>query len=118
MLAILQARTSSTRLPGKVLKDLVGAPMIARQIERLQRAKAIGRIVVATSDDPSDDPLEAAVRGLGVDVFRGPLDDVLARFAGAVQRFGADQDHVIRLTADCPFADPALIDALAALHRA
>lgn len=116
MLAILQARTSSSRLPGKVLKDLVGAPMIVRQIERLRRARSITRIVVATSDQPSDDPLQAAVEAAGLEVFRGPLDDVLSRFVGAVARFGADAPHLMRLTADCPLTDPALLDEAADFH--
>lgn len=118
MLAILQARTSSSRLPGKVLMDLAGAPMIVRQIERLRRSRAITRIVIATSELASDDPLQAVGDGIGVEVFRGPLEDVLARFAGAVARFASPQAHVMRLTADCPLADPALIDAAAALHLA
>src|SRR5689334_25311398 len=84
MLTILQARTSSTRLPGKVLRDLVGAPMLERQIERVLRAKSIGKLVVATSTDSSDDAVADLCRRLGVACHRGPLDDVLARFAGAL----------------------------------
>jgi spore coat polysaccharide biosynthesis protein SpsF len=113
-LAILQARTSSTRLPGKVLKDLCGAPMILRQVERVRRARRIGRLVVATSDDPSDDPLAQTLAAAGVDVWRGPLDDVLARFVGALDAFPAE--HVVRLTGDCPLIDPEGIDACIALH--
>jgi spore coat polysaccharide biosynthesis protein SpsF len=107
---------SSTRLPGKVLKDLCGAPMILRQIERVRRARRIDRLVVATSDQASDDPLVEVLRADGVEVFRGPLDDVLARFLGALAAFPAD--HVVRLTADCPLADPEVIDATIALHLA
>ena len=118
MLAILQARTSSRRLPGKVLKDLVGAPMIARQIERLRRASAITALVIATSDEASDDPLQVLGEGLGVPVFRGPLDDVLARFIGALDAVSPDAAHLFRLTADCPLADPALIDQAAEEHLA
>jgi spore coat polysaccharide biosynthesis protein SpsF len=108
--AILQARMSSTRLPGKVMKPLAGAPMIERQIERLRRCETLDRLVVATSDDPSDDPLATHLQGLGVEVFRGPLHDVLGRFVGAVEALGIDGD-VVRLTADCPLADPQVIDA-------
>ena len=118
MLAILQARTSSRRLPGKVLKPILGEPMIARQIERLRRARSITRIVIATSDEASDDPLETVGHGIGVSVHRGPLDDVLARFAQALDRYGGDDDHLMRLTADCPLADPALIDEAAQAHLA
>jgi spore coat polysaccharide biosynthesis protein SpsF len=110
ILGVLQARTSSSRLPGKVLRPLVGAPMILRQIERVARSRRIGRLAVATSDDASDDALAAAVAGAGVDVHRGPLDDVLARFVGALEAFGP-AGYVVRLTGDCPLADPAVIDA-------
>lgn len=108
--AILQARMSSSRLPGKVMKPLAGAPMIERQIERLRRCETLARLVVATSDEPSDDPLAAHVEGLGVEVFRGSLDDVLGRFVAAVEALGLTGD-IVRLTADCPLADPAVIDA-------
>jgi spore coat polysaccharide biosynthesis protein SpsF len=106
---------SSTRLPGKVLADLAGAPMILRQIERLRRATRLGRIVVATSDQSSDDPLASALENAGAPVFRGPLDDVLARYIGAIEAFGPART-VVRLTADCPLADPTLIDDTLALH--
>jgi len=115
-LAILQARMSSTRLPGKVLADLAGAPMILRQIERLKRSTRLGRIVVATSDQTSDDPLAACLDAAGVAVFRGSLDDVLGRFIGAIAAFGPVRT-VVRLTADCPLADPDLIDQTLALHH-
>src|SRR5579862_3070436 len=110
ILAILQARTSSTRLPGKALLPLAGAPMIVRQIERVARARRIDRLVVATSDEASDDELVRVVRREATAVHRGPLDDVLARFVGALDAFGP-ADHVVRLTGDCPLADPAVIDA-------
>ncbi|HET9159674.1 MAG TPA: glycosyltransferase family protein [Caulobacteraceae bacterium] len=115
MLTILQARTSSTRLPGKVLRDLVGAPMLERQIERVLRARRIGKLVVATSTDPSDDPIAELCDRLGVACHRGPLDDVLARFAGALEAFGP-ADHIVRLTGDCPLTDPEVIDATIARH--
>jgi spore coat polysaccharide biosynthesis protein SpsF len=105
---------SSTRLPGKVLKPVAGAPMILRQIERVRMSRRIDRLVVATSDRPDDDPLAAVLKDAGVEVFRGPLDDVLARFLGALDAYPAD--HVVRLTADCPLIDPELIDATIALH--
>lgn len=107
---------SSTRLPGKVLADLAGVPMILRQIERLKRAKTLKRIVVATSDQPSDDPLAVCLVASGVDVFRGPLDDVLGRFIGAIEAHGPVRT-VVRLTADCPLADPGLIDETLVLHQ-
>lgn len=105
---------SSTRLPGKVLKPLAGQPMILRQIERLRRARTLDRLVVATSTEPSDDPLVEVLQAAGVDVFRGALGDVLGRFIGALDAFPAE--HVVRLTADCPLADPQAVDATVALH--
>jgi spore coat polysaccharide biosynthesis protein SpsF len=114
ILAILQARMSSSRLPGKVLMPLADAPMIVRQIERLRRARRIDQIVVATSTEPEDDAIERVVRREGIAVHRGPLDDVLARYLGALASWPAD--HVVRLTADCPFADPDVIDETIALH--
>lgn len=117
VLAILQARMSSTRLPGKVMADLAGAPMILRQIERLKRAPSLQQIVVATSDQPSDDVLVQAMEAAGVPVFRGPLDDVLGRFVGAIDAFGS-ADTGVRLTADCPLTDPDVIEATVALREA
>jgi spore coat polysaccharide biosynthesis protein SpsF len=114
ILAVLQARMSSSRLPGKVLMPLAGAPMIVRQIQRVERARRIDALVVATSDDPSDDPLAKAVRREGIAVFRGPLDDVQGRFLGALDEHdknGRPADHLVRLTGDCPLADPDVIDA-------
>ncbi len=109
ILAVLQARISSTRLPGKVLMPILREPMIVRQIERVARSRRIDKLVVATSDQPADDAIEAAVRREGIAVHRGPLDNVLQRFIGALDAYPAD--HVVRLTADCPLADPELIDA-------
>ncbi|WP_374532509.1 cytidylyltransferase domain-containing protein [Phenylobacterium sp.] len=114
ILAILQARLSSSRLPGKVLLPLAGAPMILRQVERVRRAARIDRLVVATSDQPSDDRLADTLAEAGVETYRGPLDDVLARFIGALDAWPAD--HVVRLTGDCPLVDPGLIDATIGLH--
>lgn len=115
MLTILQARMSSTRLPGKVMKPLIGEPMLARQIERVRRSKAAGRLIVATSTDASDDALVVLCRTLKVACFRGSLTDVLARFQGAAMAFGPT-DHIVRLTGDCPLTDPEIIDATIALH--
>lgn len=113
-LAILQARMSSSRLPGKVLKPLAGAPMVLRQVERLRRARSIDQLVVATSVEASDDPLAQALQDAGVAVHRGPLDDVLARFVGALDAFPARD--IVRLTGDCPLIDPEVVDATIALH--
>lgn len=117
ILAVLQARMSSTRLPGKVMRPIMGAPMIERHLERLRACETLDRLVVATSLDSSDDPLVAHLEGLGVAVFRGSLDDVLGRFRAAAVAFGPAA-HVVRLTADCPLADPEVIDACVRLHLA
>ena len=117
VLAILQARMSSTRLPGKVMRPILGQPMIARQVERLRRATALSGLIVATSADPGDDEIEAWCGANGVDCWRGPLDDVMARFIGALEAAGTPKTFV-RLTADCPLADPTLIDACIASHAA
>jgi spore coat polysaccharide biosynthesis protein SpsF len=110
VLGVLQARTSSSRLPGKVLLLILDQPMILRQIERLKRALHLDALVLATSTDPSDDELATAVAANGVPVHRGSLDNVLERFVGAAVPFGPQ--WVVRLTGDCPLADPQLIDRL------
>lgn len=117
VLAVLQARMSSTRLPGKAMRTILGEPMIARQIERLRRARRLSRIVIATSDQAGDDVLAEEGRRLGVAVSRGALDDVLSRVHGAIAAFGSGE-HCVRLTADCPLADPALIDLCIERHLA
>lgn len=114
IVGILQARTSSRRLPGKVLKPILGRPMLERQLERLKRARKLDALLVATSADASDDAIVALCSELGVRCFRGSLDDVLDRFYQAA--CAADARTVVRLTGDCPLADPGLIDKLVALH--
>jgi spore coat polysaccharide biosynthesis protein SpsF len=117
VLAILQARMSSTRLPGKVLKPILGRPMLGRHIDRLKRSKMIDRLVVATSAEPSDDPIAAFCAAEGIGCHRGPLQDVLARYEGAA-RDNDPIDHVVRLTGDCPLADPEVIDQVIRTHLA
>jgi len=117
ILAVLQARMSSSRLPGKVMADVAGQPMITRQVERLRRARTLDRLVVATSDLLGDDGLAAYCSELGLAVHRGSLDDVLDRFHGAVQAFGPAR-AVIRLTADCPLADWRVVDQVVEAHLA
>lgn len=109
IIAILQARVSSTRLPGKVLRPILGVPMLERQLERLASLKAIDRLMVATSVEKSDMPIVQLCRTLGVDCFRGSLDDVLDRYYHAAEQL--DPETVVRLTGDCPLADPEIIDA-------
>jgi spore coat polysaccharide biosynthesis protein SpsF len=118
ILAILQARMSSTRLPGKVLKPLLGEPMLLRQIERIRRVCRIDQLLVATSVDASDDPLAALCERIRVACFRGSLDNVLERFYLAASEANPQPEHVVRLTGDCPLADPELIDAVIEFHLA
>jgi spore coat polysaccharide biosynthesis protein SpsF len=108
--AIVQARMGSTRLPGKVLADLCGAPMLQRQLERVRRATSVDRVVVATSTDDTDRPIAELCKSLDVPCFRGDLNDVLARFLGAIDEF--DPEVVVRITADCPLISPLVIDSI------
>lgn len=117
VLAILQARMSSSRLPGKVLKPIMGRPMLGRHIDRLKRCSTIDRLVVATSADEGDDAIAAFCAAEGVGCHRGPLQDVLARYESAA-RANDPVDHVVRLTGDCPLADPAIIDRVVRMHLA
>jgi spore coat polysaccharide biosynthesis protein SpsF len=104
IVAIIQARMGSTRLPGKVLRSLAGRPMLQRVAERVQRATNIAEVVVATSDLAEDDALVAACGPLGLRVVRGSATDVLARFHKAVEE--SRPDVVVRITADCPLISP------------
>lgn len=106
--AIIQARMSSSRLPGKVLQDIAGQPMLVRVVERAKRAETLDEVAIATTSDPADDPIEALCRQQGYPVYRGSMFDVLDRFYQAARQFQADT--VVRLTADCPVIDPQVID--------
>lgn len=108
ILAILQARMSSTRLPGKVLKPILNEPMLMRQVERVLRSKVIDKLCVATTVDISDDPIAEMCKAKGINCFRGSLTDVLDRFYQVATEYKAE--HIVRLTGDCPLADPKLID--------
>ncbi len=112
---IVQARLTSTRLPGKVLLPLAGAPMLTRLIERLRRVKLADAIVIATTTNTTDDPIAALCGQLGVPYHRGSEHDVLSRYADAAREHGADV--VVRITSDCPLIDPALVDQLISTYR-
>lgn len=114
-LAILQARSSSKRFPGKVLADLEGMPMIIRQVERMRRSSKIDKLVVATSTDPTDDVLTSVLTEFHIEHIRGPLDDVLGRFLRAIDIY--QPKTVIRMTADCPLTDPFVIDSVVSSHE-
>jgi spore coat polysaccharide biosynthesis protein SpsF len=105
---LVQARMGSTRLPGKVLADICGRTMLERVVLRAGRAATPEEVVVAATDRPEDDAVAAEASRLGVGSFRGDAEDVLRRFAQAADALSADV--VVRVTADCPFLDPELLD--------
>jgi spore coat polysaccharide biosynthesis protein SpsF len=109
-LVVVQARLCSTRLPGKVLMDLAGEPLIVRMVERVARMKAPVRIVVATTTDPADDALVSVCWAAGIEVFRGHPTDLLDRHLKVARRFGAGV--VAKVPSDCPLIDPMVIDAV------
>ncbi len=112
---IVQARMTSTRLPGKVLLPLAGAPMLTRLLERLRRVQRAQGIVIATTTNASDDPIAELCMQQGVPCHRGSEHDVLSRYADAARLHGADV--VVRITSDCPLIDPALIDQVIAAYE-
>jgi spore coat polysaccharide biosynthesis protein SpsF len=117
IVAILQARVSSTRLPGKVLKPLMGVPMLERQIERIQAASMISQLIVATSDQPEDDPIAELCECLGILCTRGSLNDVLDRFYQAALTVDPlTLEHIVRLTGDCPLIDYEIMDQVIRHH--
>ncbi len=109
VVAIIQARVGSTRLPGKVLKDLGGETVLARVVKRTSRASLVDEVVVATTVQPADGAIVKECERLPVACFRGNEADVLDRYYRAAQRFLADA--IVRITSDCPLIDPELIDA-------
>ena len=115
-MCIIEARFASTRLPGKVLKPILGEPMLARMIERLRRATTINSLVVATSTSSADDAVAKAAVGAGAETFRGSEDDVLARVVGAARENNADV--IAEVTGDCPLHDPAIVDSVVADYLA
>lgn len=108
VIAIIQARMGSTRLPGKVLKKINGKPLLLLQLERVKEAKYIDKIVIATSTLEKDDEIENFSKKYGIDCFRGSEDDVLSRYYECAKMY--DADTIVRLTADCPLSDPKIID--------
>jgi spore coat polysaccharide biosynthesis protein SpsF len=108
ILTILQARMSSSRLPGKVLLPILGEAMLQRQLERISPARKIDHLIVATSVGREDDAVAAFCFEKRVDCFRGDLENVLDRFYQAAKNY--DAQTIVRLTGDCPLADSAIID--------
>jgi spore coat polysaccharide biosynthesis protein SpsF len=107
---VVQARMTSTRLPGKVLMDLAGRPLLERELERLQGCREIEEIVLAVTTNPDDDPLVDLAQRVGVRWYRGSEHDVLARYIGASREARAEM--VVRITSDCPLIDAGEVDAV------
>ncbi len=105
---IVQARMTSTRLPGKVMVDVAGRPMLAQQIRRLKECTMADEIMIATTTNLADEPILDLAHREGVGFFRGSEHDVLERYVGAARQLQADV--VVRITADCPLIDPQVTD--------
>jgi len=114
-IAIIQARFSSSRLPGKVLQDLAGKSLLAWTVDRAARASLVDRAVVATTSDAADDPVAEECVRRGYAFYRGSQYDVLDRYYQAALTFGAQT--IVRITADCPLIDPQEIDRVIRLFR-
>jgi spore coat polysaccharide biosynthesis protein SpsF len=108
VVCVTQARTTSTRLPRKVLLEAAGKPLLAHHLERLQRCARVDEVVLATTVNATDDEVAALGHAMGLKVARGDEHDVLSRFVLAAQ--ASDADIVVRVTSDCPLIDPGLID--------
>jgi spore coat polysaccharide biosynthesis protein SpsF len=105
---ISQARMTSTRLPGKVLKEILGKPLLSYHIECLRASKRVGEVVIATTTNNEDDPIAALASKEGLRCYRGREDDVLDRYYHAAKECGAA--HIMRVLADCPLIDPSVLD--------
>lgn len=114
-LLIIQARTGSSRLPNKVLKELCGKPMLQHIVERTQYSKRVSHVLVATTVRQEDKEIEDLCIKNGIDCFRGSEDDVLDRYYQAASLY--HPINVIRITADCPFIDPEIIDQIIQVHE-
>ncbi|MCA2179886.1 glycosyltransferase family protein [Nonomuraea glycinis] len=116
IVGIIQARMGSTRLPGKVLRDLGGRSVLGWVVRAVRESQAVDELVVATTTRAADDAVAAECLALGVPCHRGPVDDVLTRFVQVMA--GLTGDAVMRFTADCPLLDPAIIREAAQVYRA
>ncbi len=112
VVAMIQARMGSSRLPGKVLADIRGRPMVDWIAERLAAARHVDRVAIVTTEDPSDDALVRFAHERSIAVYRGSVDDLVARFHDAARHFGAE--IMVRIWGDCPFIDPAVVDRVLA----
>lgn len=112
---VVQARMTSSRLPGKILREVLGKPLLEYQIERLKRVARAAAVVIATTVNAADEPVEKLGKRLAVPCFRGSENDVLSRYYFAAREHAADS--VVRVTSDCPLIDPAVIDQVIALYQ-
>jgi spore coat polysaccharide biosynthesis protein SpsF len=110
IVAIIEARMASTRLPGKTMRKIVGKPMLALVIERLQRANRLDGIIVATTVNREDDVIIKLAKELGVKWFRGSSEDVLGRVLKAAKRYKVD--IIVEITGDCPLIDSNIVDSV------
>jgi spore coat polysaccharide biosynthesis protein SpsF len=116
VVASIEARMTSTRLPGKVLLPCLNRPMLELMVERVKRSRHIDAIVVATTVNATDDPIVALAQRLGIRFFRGSEADVVNRVTSAMQE--AKADIVVQLTADCPLIDPGVVDQIVRIYAA
>jgi spore coat polysaccharide biosynthesis protein SpsF len=114
VVAIIQGRMGSTRLPGKILKPILGRPLLSHIVERVRKAKTVDEVIIATSINPLDDPVEEFAKKEGIKYYRGKEADLIDRFYNACVKFNIDV--IVRVTADCPFVDPQLIDKLVNIY--
>ena len=115
IIAIIQARMGSTRLPGKVLKKVLGKPLLEHLIARVKRSRSIDKIIVATTTRREDVALARLARSLGVGAYRGSVEDVLDRYYQAARTVKAET--IVRITGDCPVMDPEIIDQCVDFYR-
>ena len=116
ILCIVQARMDSERLPGKVIKPILGKPMVIHVLDRLSKCKYIDDIVLATSTGQNEEPLVETVDRFGYTVFRGDESNVLKRYYDAYKKHGGD--IVVRITGDCPLIDPVIVDNVISYYLA
>jgi spore coat polysaccharide biosynthesis protein SpsF len=115
VVASIEARMTSTRLPGKVLKECMGKSMMELMIERVRQCDTINEIIIATTTNQTDDPLEDLARRLNVKIHRGSEEDVVQRVVDAHRSVGSE--IVVQLTGDCPLIDPDVVDIIVRFYR-
>lgn len=115
IIAIIQARQTSTRLPGKTMRMLSGKPLLQYVVDNLEKAQNINKLVVATTTDPEDDIIDLWCKRNSIFVYRGDREDVLSRFYECALKYKADA--IVRVTSDCPLVDPFIVDNVIDLFK-